>query len=305
MRRAGRASRRRCSGSAGHWQRRRTSRTRYPAILQGLAGETRLSRIWFGRQVAGREVVVADTGSDPPPAPRIHALLTRTPGDLPARWVRAHQPQDRRGRPNSGSGNGAVPGEDRGRRGDAGLDLGDAVAPGRAPRSARKRGCSALPRTRSGSHSRGRNWPRPRMRSRSRGRARRSRTPSWTRSPTTSARRSPRSAPPPAASWIRRSPGPTRERREAARDDRSRGGSAQRARPEPARHEQDRGRRPPAEPRGPRRRRPGPARPSTRLAADLRWPRRRARVRGRIFLAVRADAVHFDEVAHESPRQRG
>ena len=67
-----------------------------PAILQGLAGETRLSRIWFGRQIAGREVIVADTGSDPPPAPRIHALLTRTPGDLPARWVRAHQPQDRR-----------------------------------------------------------------------------------------------------------------------------------------------------------------------------------------------------------------
>ena len=68
-----------------------------PAILGGLAGETRLSRIWFGRQVGGREVIVADTGAGAPPAPRIHALLTRTPGDLPPRWVRAHQPQDRRG----------------------------------------------------------------------------------------------------------------------------------------------------------------------------------------------------------------
>jgi len=68
-----------------------------PAILEGLTAETRMGRIWFGRQVAGREAIVADTGSGPRPSPPIHALLNRTPGDLPARWVRAHQPQDRRG----------------------------------------------------------------------------------------------------------------------------------------------------------------------------------------------------------------
>jgi two-component system sensor histidine kinase KdpD len=68
-----------------------------PAIVAGLAAETRLSRIWFVRQAGGREVVVADSGAGPHPAPSIHALLTRTPGDLPARWVRTHQPHERRG----------------------------------------------------------------------------------------------------------------------------------------------------------------------------------------------------------------
>lgn len=68
-----------------------------PAIVDGLRTETRLDRIWIGRLVGGREAVVADSGSGPLPAPPIHVLLTRTPGDLPARWVRTHQPQERRG----------------------------------------------------------------------------------------------------------------------------------------------------------------------------------------------------------------
>jgi two-component system sensor histidine kinase KdpD len=67
-----------------------------PAIVGGLATETRMVRIWVGRVVGGREIVVADSGTGPHPSASIHILLTRTPGDLPARWVRTHQPQDRR-----------------------------------------------------------------------------------------------------------------------------------------------------------------------------------------------------------------
>lgn len=68
-----------------------------PAIVDGLATETRMRRIWIGRLLGGREVIVADSGTGAHPSPSIHVQLTRTPGDLPARWVRAHQPQERRG----------------------------------------------------------------------------------------------------------------------------------------------------------------------------------------------------------------
>lgn len=61
-----------------------------PAIVDGLANETRMLRIWIGRLAGVREVVVADSGSGSYTSPQIHGLLTRTPGDLPARWVRAH-----------------------------------------------------------------------------------------------------------------------------------------------------------------------------------------------------------------------
>ena len=67
-----------------------------PGIVEGLATETRFDRIWIVRQVGGREVILADSRQGPHPSPSIHVLLTRTPGDLPARWVRTHHPQDRR-----------------------------------------------------------------------------------------------------------------------------------------------------------------------------------------------------------------
>ena len=68
-----------------------------PAIVHGLGTETRMDRVWIGRLHSGREVIVADSGNGPHPSPPIHVLLTRTPGDLPARWVRTHQPAERRG----------------------------------------------------------------------------------------------------------------------------------------------------------------------------------------------------------------
>jgi two-component system sensor histidine kinase KdpD len=56
-----------------------------------------MDRIWLARHEAGRDVVVADSGAGPRPSHRIHVVLTRTPGDQPARWVQEHRPQDRRG----------------------------------------------------------------------------------------------------------------------------------------------------------------------------------------------------------------
>ena len=68
-----------------------------PVVIADLLAETRIGRIWVVRQDAGREAVIADSGDGPRPSHRIHVVLTRTPGDLPARWVQEHRPQDRRG----------------------------------------------------------------------------------------------------------------------------------------------------------------------------------------------------------------
>ena len=68
-----------------------------PIVIEDLRAETRMDRIWLVRQEAGREVVVADSGDGPRPSHRIHVVLTRTPGDLPARWVQEHRPKDRPG----------------------------------------------------------------------------------------------------------------------------------------------------------------------------------------------------------------
>ena len=68
-----------------------------PVIVEDLRAETRMDRVWLTRQELGREVVVADTGRGPHPSHRIHVVLNRTPGDMPARWVKEHRPQDRAG----------------------------------------------------------------------------------------------------------------------------------------------------------------------------------------------------------------
>ena len=62
-----------------------------PPILAQLLAETAMARIWLTRLSGGREVVVADTlPPGPPPLTAIQTILTRMPGDEPARWVRAH-----------------------------------------------------------------------------------------------------------------------------------------------------------------------------------------------------------------------
>lgn len=77
-----------------------------PIVVEDLLAETRMERIWLARSEGGHEVVVADSGRGPRPSHRIHVSLTRTPGDLPARWVQEHRPQERRGdgRPEPGLG---------------------------------------------------------------------------------------------------------------------------------------------------------------------------------------------------------
>ncbi|HUP54488.1 MAG TPA: DUF4118 domain-containing protein [Methylomirabilota bacterium] len=68
-----------------------------PVVVADLMAETRMRRIWVVRQDAGREAVIADSDGGPRPSHRIHNVLTRTPGDLPARWVQEHRPQERAG----------------------------------------------------------------------------------------------------------------------------------------------------------------------------------------------------------------
>jgi two-component system sensor histidine kinase KdpD len=65
-----------------------------PAVLDRLARETGMTRIWFATRATAGERTVVDSAPDRPrPAVRVHWLLTRTPGDQPARWVRAHEPK--------------------------------------------------------------------------------------------------------------------------------------------------------------------------------------------------------------------
>ena len=68
-----------------------------PVIVEELQAETRMERIWLVRGEAGRDVVLADSGHGPRPSHRIHVSLTRTPGDVPARWIQGHRPQERSG----------------------------------------------------------------------------------------------------------------------------------------------------------------------------------------------------------------
>ena len=165
-----------------------------PAILAGLAGETRLSRIWFGRQVGGRELTVADTGVGAPPSPRIHALLTRTPGDrrpagsgrISRRTAKAIEPPN----PETELFRVKIAADED----DAGLDLGDAVAPGRPARprgNASARACGGPDRAcaRTRATRRGRR----RAEVARQGDALKTRSSNWCR--TTCARRSPASAP--------------------------------------------------------------------------------------------------------------
>ena len=66
-------------------------------IVQKLAREAHLERVWIDLESAPRERLLADTGSGPPPSPTVALTLVRMPGDEPARWIRAHDPLARRG----------------------------------------------------------------------------------------------------------------------------------------------------------------------------------------------------------------
>jgi two-component system sensor histidine kinase KdpD len=61
-------------------------------IVERLARDTGLERVWIVLEGGVRDTVLADTGNGPLPAAAIITALARTPGDEPARWVRAHDP---------------------------------------------------------------------------------------------------------------------------------------------------------------------------------------------------------------------
>jgi two-component system sensor histidine kinase KdpD len=64
-------------------------------IVDLLVRDAALDRVWIGLEVGGGEQVLADSGSGTPPAAAIVTTLVRMPGDVPARWVRAHAPTSR------------------------------------------------------------------------------------------------------------------------------------------------------------------------------------------------------------------
>ncbi|HLX34371.1 MAG TPA: ATP-binding protein [Candidatus Limnocylindrales bacterium] len=67
-----------------------------PEIARDLADDARFARAWIalGPDDAS-ERVAADTQATPPPSPGIVHVLRRMPGEVPAMWVRVHQPRSK------------------------------------------------------------------------------------------------------------------------------------------------------------------------------------------------------------------
>jgi two-component system sensor histidine kinase KdpD len=59
-------------------------------IVELLARDASLERAWIGLDGGQHERILADTGSGPVPTQAVILSLVRTPGDEPARWIRAH-----------------------------------------------------------------------------------------------------------------------------------------------------------------------------------------------------------------------
>ena len=84
------------------------TRASTPAVLPKVAAmlrqETAMERIWVALGLdEARERVSADTGSDQPAKiPGLHHVLQRTSDETPARWLRVHQPSQRRGAQSNG-----------------------------------------------------------------------------------------------------------------------------------------------------------------------------------------------------------
>ena len=74
-------------------------------IVERIAREAELERVWIALGSGTLDRSLADTGSGPLPEAAIVRTLVRTPGDEPARWVRAHDPIAR------GSGRSAAEGD--------------------------------------------------------------------------------------------------------------------------------------------------------------------------------------------------
>jgi two-component system sensor histidine kinase KdpD len=74
-------------------------------IVERLAHDAHLERVWIGLDGGSHERVLADTGTGPLPNAAIVTTLARSPDDEPARWIRSHDSTGRgasAGRPTSG-----------------------------------------------------------------------------------------------------------------------------------------------------------------------------------------------------------
>lgn len=82
--------------------------TAAPQVAERLVRDGSLDRIWIVSDRGGRKHVVADSRPGAPlPDSTIVTSLVRTPGDAPARWVRAHEPRPpEAGRASDGSRSG-------------------------------------------------------------------------------------------------------------------------------------------------------------------------------------------------------
>ena len=68
-----------------------------PAIVERLARDAAMDRVWIARVAGPREKTIADTeAGTPTPSAVLVSTLVRTPGDEPARWVRSHIPAGER-----------------------------------------------------------------------------------------------------------------------------------------------------------------------------------------------------------------
>jgi two-component system sensor histidine kinase KdpD len=59
-------------------------------MVELLAQNTGLERVWIGIEGGAHERILADTGTGPVPSPAVITTLVRMPGDAPAHWIRAH-----------------------------------------------------------------------------------------------------------------------------------------------------------------------------------------------------------------------
>jgi two-component system, OmpR family, sensor histidine kinase KdpD len=70
-----------------------------PAIVERLARDAAMDRVWIGRVAGTRERTIADTEAGTPALGAVTvSTLVRTPGDEPSRWVRSHVPAGERPR---------------------------------------------------------------------------------------------------------------------------------------------------------------------------------------------------------------
>jgi two-component system sensor histidine kinase KdpD len=76
------------------------------AIVERLARDADLERVWIGLEGGAHDHVMADTGMGPIPNAAIVTTLVRMPGDEPARWLRAHDAGPRAGKQSKTSGAG-------------------------------------------------------------------------------------------------------------------------------------------------------------------------------------------------------